>query len=51
MTEELKELFQMLKRHDCVHEATITTPQGFEYKLEWDASGCVVTQTNYYRIY
>ena len=48
MSEELYELFGHLRDHDCVAEAMITTPEGLEYILEWNSSGCVVTQTNRY---
>ena len=47
MNNDLHELFRFLRDHDCVSEAMITTPEGFEYKLEWtDDGNCVVTHTN-----
>ena len=45
MTNELHELFCFLQDHVCVAEATITTTDGFDYKLEWKGDDCVVTQT------
>lgn len=50
MTEELHELFCFLRDHDCVEKAMITTPEGLEYMLEWNSSGCIVTHTDQYRI-